>query len=95
MIAGCLGGVVRSAHRRGICSAMNERVKKLSEEIRQLSPEEQADLMDELLVLTHGMPLPKSEKAWAEEIDRRITAVQRGNAPTLDARKAVRKYKKP
>ena len=32
---------------------MNERVKKLSEEIRKLSPDEQADLMDELLVLTY------------------------------------------
>jgi hypothetical protein len=74
---------------------MNERVRKLTEEIRKLSPEEQADLMDELLILTHGMPLPRSEKAWAEEIDRRITAVQRGNAPTLDARTVLRKYKKP
>ena len=31
---------------------MNERVKRLSEEIRKLTPEEQADLMDELLALT-------------------------------------------
>ena len=42
---------------------MNERVKKLSEEIRKLSPEEQADLMDELLVLTHRDPDPEIEKA--------------------------------
>ena len=32
---------------------MNERVKKLAEEISKLPPEEQADLMDELLVLTY------------------------------------------
>jgi hypothetical protein len=74
---------------------MNERVKKLSEEIRKLSPEEQADLMDELLVLTYCKPLPESDKAWAEEIDRRIDAVQRGEAVTVDARDALRKYKKP
>jgi len=74
---------------------MNERVKKLSEEIRKLSPEEQADLMDELLVLTYGKPLPESDKAWAEEIDRRIDAVECGEATTLDAREALRKYKKP
>jgi hypothetical protein len=73
---------------------MNERVKRLSEEIRKLSPEEQAELMDELLVLTYGKPLPESDKAWAEEIDRRIGAVQRGEAVTVDARDALRKYKK-
>ena len=49
---------------------MNERVKKLSEEIRKLTPEEQADLMDELLVLTY-QPDPAIEKAWAEEAERR------------------------
>jgi putative addiction module component (TIGR02574 family) len=61
---------------------MNERVKKLSEEIRKLSPEEQADLMDELLVLTHREPDPEIEKAWAEEVDRRIDAYERGETTT-------------
>jgi Putative addiction module component len=74
---------------------MNERVKKLTEEIRKLSPGEQADLMDELLVLSYGRPLPKSDKAWAEEIDRRIDLVERGTVKTADARKALRKYNKP
>ncbi len=74
---------------------MNERVKKLSQEIRKLSPEEQADLMDELLLLTHDKPLPRSEKAWAEEIDRRIDAVEHGGAKTVDARKALHKHRKP
>jgi hypothetical protein len=74
---------------------MNERVKKLSEEIRKLSSEEQADLMDELLVLTYGKPLPQSDKAWAEEIDRRIDAADRGETITVDAREALNKYKKP
>ena len=46
---------------------MNERVKKLSEEIRKLSPEEQADLMDELLVLTYREPDPRSRRHWARE----------------------------
>ena len=57
---------------------MNERVKKLSEEIRKLSPEEQADLMDELLVLTYREPDPEIEKSWAEEAERRLDAYQRG-----------------
>jgi hypothetical protein len=60
---------------------MNERVKKLSEEIRRLSPNEQADLMDELLVLTYREPDPEIEKAWAEEAKRRLAAYQRAKFP--------------
>lgn len=74
---------------------MNERVKKLTEEIRKLSPDEQADLMDELLVLSYRAPDPERDKAWAEEIDRRIDAVERGEAPLSDAREHLRQYKKP
>ena len=72
---------------------MNERVKKLSEEIRKLSPEEQAELMDELLVLTYQPIEPAVEKAWSEEIGRRINEVRRGEATLVDAREALRKYK--
>jgi hypothetical protein len=74
---------------------MNERVKRLTEEIRKLTPAEQAVLMDELLVLSYGDPAPKGDKAWEAEIDRRIDAVECGEARTVDARKALRKYKKP
>lgn len=61
---------------------MNERVKKLTEEIRKLTPEEQADLIDELLVLTHGEPDPEIERAWAEEAERRLEAQKRGELAT-------------
>jgi hypothetical protein len=73
---------------------MNERVKKLTEEIRKLSSEEQAELIDELLVLTYREPDPEIEKAWAVEIDRRVDAVERGEAPLVDAREHLRKHKK-
>jgi hypothetical protein len=73
---------------------MNERVKRLSEEIRKLTPEEQADLMDELLVLTHREPDPEIEKAWAEEAERRLAAYERGETTAVDARKALAKYKR-
>jgi putative addiction module component (TIGR02574 family) len=61
---------------------MNERVKRLTEEIRKLSPEEQADLMDELLVALHDQPDPEIEKAWVEEAERRLAAVERGELAT-------------
>lgn len=57
---------------------MNERVKKLTEEIRKLSSEEQAELIDELLVLTYREPDPEIEKAWAVEAERRLDAYERG-----------------
>jgi len=62
---------------------MDERVKKLSEEIRKLTPEEQADLMDELLVLTYREPDPEIEKAWAEEAERRLDAYERGETTAV------------
>ncbi|CAN1722890.1 Addiction module protein [Hyphomicrobium sp. 1Nfss2.1] len=58
--------------------AMNERVKRLSEEIRKLAPEEQADLMDELIVLSYRRPDPETEKAWIEEAETRVDARDRG-----------------
>jgi putative addiction module component (TIGR02574 family) len=72
---------------------MNERVKKLSEEIRKLSPEEQADLMDELLVLTYREPDPEIEKELIEEVERRIDAYDRGDTkgvPLEDAMARLR-----
>ena len=68
---------------------MNERVKKLSEEIRKLSPEEQADLMDELLVLTYREPDPEVEKAWAEEAERRLAAYERGETTAIPLEEAM------
>ena len=66
---------------------MNERVKKLSQEIRKLSPEEQADLMDALLALSYGKVPHKSDRAWTQEIDRRIDLVERGGAKTLQKKR--------
>ena len=60
---------------------MNERVKRLTEEIRKLPPEEQADLIDELLVLTYREPDPEIDKAWAEEAERRLQRYKAGLDP--------------
>jgi putative addiction module component (TIGR02574 family) len=73
---------------------MNERVKKLSEEIRKLSPEEQADLMDELLVLTHREPDLDIEKAWAEEAKRRWRDYLDGKTKTVPAEEVFAKLGK-
>lgn len=80
---------MRVKQERASLSGMNERVKKLSEEIRKLSPEEQADLMDELLVLTYREPDPEIEKAWAEEAERRIDAYNRGETTAIPAEEVM------
>ena len=70
---------------------MNERVKKLSEEIRKLSSEEQADLIDELIVLTHREPDPEIRKAWAEEAERRWQAYLKREVKTIPAEEVFAK----
>jgi putative addiction module component (TIGR02574 family) len=62
---------------------MNERVKKLTEEIRKLSPEEQAELLEVLQALSSREPDPDVEKAWAEEAERRLDAYERGETTAV------------
>jgi putative addiction module component len=79
---------------RDIVQPMNERVKKLSQQIRKLSPDEQADLLDELLVHVHSNSDPAILKAWAEEAERRLDRYLSGRTKTRDARKVLAKYTK-
>lgn len=68
---------------------MNERVKKLTEEIRKLPPEEQADLIDELIVLTYREPDPEIDKAWLEEAQRRWERYKAGQDTAIEASEAI------
>jgi hypothetical protein len=68
---------------------MNERVKKLAEEISKLPPEEQADLIDQLIVLTYRAPDPVIDKAWFEKATRRWERYKSGLDPAYDAFEAV------
>ncbi len=74
---------------------MNERVKRLTEEIRKLPPEEQADLIDELLVLTYREPDPEIDKAWAREAKDRLEAWRRGETQSRPAADVLTKHTKP
>jgi Putative addiction module component len=70
---------------------MNERVRKISEQIRDLSPEERAELLDEMLV--HQMPAPEVDEAWAEEAQRRLRALKRGETQTEPLEDVVAKLR--
>jgi len=73
---------------------MNERVKRLTEEIRKLPPEEQADLIDELLVLTYREPDPEIDKAWAQEAERRLAAHRRGEIEGIPLEEVMARLRK-
>jgi hypothetical protein len=73
---------------------MNERVKKLAEEISKLPSEEQAELMDELLVLT-CRPDPEIDRAWAREARDRLDAWRRGELKSRPVADALAKHIKP
>jgi hypothetical protein len=50
-----------------------DRIKKLAEQARLLTPDERADLIDELLSMAPE-PMPGWDKAWSEEAARRWKA---------------------
>ena len=74
---------------------MNQRVKTLVEDIRKLTPEERHELMAELSVTfdddaepADGTP-EEIEAAWAEEVERRIAARERGETSLIDSDEVV------
>jgi putative addiction module component (TIGR02574 family) len=73
---------------------MNERVKRLTEEIRRLSREDQADLIEELLVLTYREPDAEIDKAWAEEAERRLAAHRRGETQAIPFAEVMARLRK-
>ena len=68
---------------------MNERVKQIAEQARQLTPEEQADLCDLLLGMVHSAQ-PDLDDDWNEEIERRIAEIDRGEVALRDFDEAIR-----
>jgi hypothetical protein len=50
---------------------MTERVRRLLDDAKSLTPDERAELAEELLALIDGEPDPTVEAAWIVEIERR------------------------
>ncbi len=63
---------------------MTSRIELLLEQVKALSPEEQAQLLAELHDLV-SPPDPEWEKAWADECERRAAALERGETTAEDA----------
>lgn len=63
---------------------MSTSLKQLEEQARSLSAEERAKLAESLLESLHS-PISEIEKAWDEEIERRVAAFDRGELSAYPA----------
>ena len=63
---------------------MSGSLKQIEDQARALTPEERAKLAESLLESLHS-PLAEIEAAWAEEIERRVAAFDRGEIPAYAA----------
>lgn len=59
-------------------------LKQIEEQARALSAEERAKLAESMLESLHA-PLSEIEAAWAEEIEQRVAAFDRGEIPSYAA----------
>lgn len=63
---------------------MSASLKQIEVQARALTPEERAKLAESMLESLHS-PLAEIEAAWAEEIEQRVAAFDRGEIPAHPA----------
>lgn len=63
---------------------MSASLEQIENQVRALSPEERAKLAESLLESLHS-PLAEIEKAWSDEVERRVAAFDRGEIPVYPA----------
>lgn len=63
---------------------MSASLKQIEEQARALSAEERAKLAESMLESLHA-PVSEVEAAWAEEIEHRVAAFDRGEIPSYPA----------
>jgi putative addiction module component (TIGR02574 family) len=72
--------------------AMGKEVKVLVEAARKLTPDERAELIDELLALDDMTP--EVEAAWVAEVQERIASYERGETKAYDADEVMEELRK-
>lgn len=63
---------------------MSASLKQIEEQAKALNAEERAKLAESMLESLHA-PVSEVEAAWAEEIERRVAAFDRGEMPAYPA----------
>ena len=76
-----MGGAAELPDGKGLMSAS---LKQIEDQARALTPEERARFAESLLESLHS-PLAEIERAWAEEIEQRVVAFDRGEIPAYAA----------
>ena len=73
---------------------MNDRIKTLDMEARQLTPEERFELVEKILTRVHQID-PEKDAAWAREAKDRLDAWRSGELPSRPIDDALAKHRKP
>lgn len=68
---------------------MPDTVAELAAKAAALAPEDRSRLIDLLLVSLHEGPLADVEAAWDEEVERRLSAHDRGEIQSLDGEQVL------
>lgn len=63
---------------------MNTLLKQIEEQAISLNPEERAKLA-EVMLESLSLPLAEIEESWAQEIEQRVAAYDRGEIPSFAA----------
>jgi len=73
---------------------MNVKAKALSEQARQLTPEERIELIEEIL-RSLDEPDPKIDELWAAEARDRLGAYRRGEIEAIPLEEVIAGLQKP
>ena len=73
----------------GYLYSMTERARILIEQAKLLSAEEREEIIEALLVSFGELPQASVDVSWRLEIDRRLSAIERGDEPTEDFETAL------
>jgi len=68
---------------------MTDPVSELASKGAALTPEDRSRLVDLLLVSLHEEPLADVEAAWDEEVERRLSAHERGETQSIDGEQVL------
>jgi len=68
-------------------------VEEILREVNALPPDEYARLMDSLVVLMHTTN-PEVDRAWGDEVERRIDDIDSGQAESLDGEEFLQTIRK-
>lgn len=68
---------------------MNQRVKQISEEIRRLTPLEQAELLVVIADIVAPDEAAAIDRAWLEEAEHRLAEIDRGDVVPGPADRAI------